>query len=70
MRKLIRIFLLLISFSNGSKAQDVPDSLFALEIFNACPSCIELSTQNLLPNAYNLDRMIWQRDVLCKNCKP
>lgn len=52
------VLAILVSFSVGSKAQDVPDTLFAQDIYNACPSCIDLGTQNLLPDAYTLDTMI------------
>jgi hypothetical protein len=34
-------------------AQQVPDSEFAQIIYNACPNCIDLGTQNLLPAALN-----------------
>jgi hypothetical protein len=52
------VFVILVSFSPVSKAQNVPDSLFAQDIYNACPSCIDLGTQSLLPDAYTLDTMI------------
>ncbi len=47
------VLLTLLFFKKEIIAQQVPDSEFAQIIYNACPNCIDLGTQNLLPAALN-----------------
>lgn len=59
MKKSLLFFIFFLSFfiQKNCKAQDVPDTALAQCIYQACPTCIDLNTQNLLPDAFTLDSL-------------
>jgi uncharacterized repeat protein (TIGR01451 family) len=53
----IFIFLLFNIAIKSSQAQVIPDTALAYSIFDACPTCIDVSTQSLTPNAGIIDSL-------------
>jgi uncharacterized repeat protein (TIGR01451 family) len=57
-KSFIFVFLGIIITSKSSQAQVVTDTVMANVIHDACPACIDMSTQNLTPYASIVDSLI------------